>query len=106
GWTNVLIILALSSFIGATTGSLMVLFAYIQRPRVQKISNSVLNPDIPELERLQKILSKIDTFYQTVRLSSPLPFGPSIAIATIIVILWQKEILSVLNYLWSGAYYK
>lgn len=106
GWTNVLIVLALSSFIGAMTGSLLVLVARLKHPPVRKLSNPALNSDMPELERLQKILNKIDTFYQNVRLSSPVPFGPSIAVATIIVILWQKEILLYLNYLWSGAYYK
>ncbi len=106
GWTNVLIVLALSSFIGAMTGSLFVLVARLKHPPVRKLSNPALNSDMPELERLQKILNKIDTFYQNVRLSSPVPFGPSIAVATIIVILWQKEILLYLNYLWSGAYYK
>ncbi|MCD6385495.1 prepilin peptidase [Candidatus Sumerlaeota bacterium] len=112
GWKNTLLVIALSSFIGATVGLILILVEHIafkNKRRTLQVDDSEpstrTQPNADELSHLNEILAKLDKAHKGVSLSRAIPFGPYIAIASIIVILWHTEITNALNYLFFVRYY-
>lgn len=111
GWMNTLIVIALSSFIGATVGLILIMIEHLvaKKKKTPETNNpeTYINtqPDDDELSHLYKLLAKMDKTQRNVSLSRAIPFGPYIAIAAIIIILWHNEITNIFDYLFTWGYY-
>lgn len=111
GWMNTLIVIALSSFIGATVGLILIMIEHLVAKKKKTLETNnpetYINtqPDDDELSHLYKLLAKMDKTQRNVSLSRAIPFGPYIAIAAIIIILWHNEITNIFDYLFTWGYY-
>ncbi len=119
GWINAVLILALSSFLGAIIGVSLLLSHRIvhgtgeqepappnsapappgsrpeeQLPNTQATASHVLQSDEAALEQrvLQNLAASEASSEKPVVQPHPMPFGPYIALASVIVVLWHREI--------------
>jgi prepilin signal peptidase PulO-like enzyme (type II secretory pathway) len=118
GWLNCILVLAISSFIGAIIGSLLILIQRMKhgakRREVADMnltnegsdagegSSSQEVPGEPEIipEPEESILKRLFHKYDKKRRQSmsyhPIPFGPYIALGSLIVLIWHYEIETLL----------
>lgn len=95
GWWQLFYALALSSLIGAVTGVTVLYMRKSLRKKAAHQVNPAANQPAPieeEDQTLQKILQDLDKQRPAPSLSSPIPFGPFIAVATVILIIFQPEL--------------
>ncbi len=112
GWLNTIIVLALSSILGALVGLIIIGIdrtlksASRKSSPIQNHSNTSTDEENvnDEQKRVSQILERYDEMRNRLTLSRPLPFGPYIGIAATIVILWHKEITRFALFLSTGTF--